>query len=194
MEKRIDLNQLFLAEEKQMQFLAKVALTYRLSLASLSELLNMDEDTIYKKLHKCNNGSVLTKSLDYLFGMNLSNQIEAKAHFVVLYRNLLNAKKLGDNRKIMQLLSPILDKKATALMRSCQNEQKKLSEEDYLLMLEYQLKYALSSRQIGYLFNVDLTFYRKKIRLLIAERPDLKERYENLIEYNMNLKGKRYGS
>lgn len=181
---RIDLSKLYSKEESQMKFLAHVALTYRLTLASLSELLGMDEDMIFRKLLKYNPSR--HQSFLYAFNVDFADQEEAKTKFVELYKSIFDAKKSKDKDKIAELLSTIDDSKFIEVLEHCKKRSvsSQLANDKLIVILKYQLKYALSYRGVAKIFKINPGQYNTRILELLESEPELKLQYEHLADYN----------
>lgn len=158
---RINLNDLYLEENKQLKFIAIAALTFRLDLTSLSELLGENPKIIYNRLlHK---QETFSKSLDYCFWKDSTNQTEAKLNFLSYYEALLLAKKRNDSLTFKTLLSTLSDKDVIAF----KNTRKKGStykKDDIETILSYQYKYAFSVEILVKTLKIDIDSYRKLLK------------------------------
>lgn len=195
---RINLSKIYSKEEHQMHFLSHVLLTYRLTLASLSELLGMTEDDIYNKLIIHNNGNLYV-AYKYALEIDYGNQDLAKENFISLYDSLLMAKKAKDKDKITELLSMVDDSKAIEVMNKRKNRKagEKVTDDMIEVMLNYQIKYALRSISVEKLFEMDRHSYFKYVSAYLKNNPELKLKYEHLADFNENkyeLRGSNHGA
>ena len=62
-----------------------------------------------------------------------------------------------------------------------------LTDNDYLTILNYQLKYAIPTRMIEKEFDIYRTTYTRRINKLLEQNPILQEKYQNLMNYDIDL-------
>ncbi len=164
------LYQMFPTKSKRMVFLAKCSLTFGLRLDALSELLKMDKDELLKEIILYN--QALRESLFLVFRHGMKLQDQAKNEFIEYFNQLCTFSVNKDMEKAKELLGVINDKDVIALRGKKRKE--KLSDEDVLTILKFQLKYMLDTTTIGKIFEIDRKSYARRVR-------NLDEKYTNLI-------------
>lgn len=164
------LYQMFPTKSKRMVFLAKCSLTFGLRLDALSELLKMDKDELLKEIILYN--QALRESLFLVFRHGMKLQDQAKNEFIEYFNQLCTFSVNKDMEKVKELLGVINDKDVIALRGKKRKE--KLSDEDVLTILKFQLKYMLDTTTIGKIFEIDRKSYARRVR-------NLDEKYTNLI-------------
>jgi len=186
---KLRLDVIYRSKEGQDKFLFHSALTFRLNLKSLSELFQMDEKEIYHTLIDTSPSCMY--GIRYLVYEDGTNQEEAKEKFVNYYKELLNAIRQKNIEEKNRLIDVISDKKIVDLSKRSSGD--KISNEEIITILRYQLKYSLTSSQIQRMFNVHRNNLLKRVRELPDEYQDLKDGYEKLSDYNADFY-KRSGS
>jgi len=175
----VDLSQLYQSEEKIYKFLAHATLTFRLTLPTLSELLGMTEDEVFSKLmeHK----PELSAAFEYLFVYEMLPQRDPRSNFLRYYMQLLNAKKTRDPEEQKRLLALISDKDAKKIKDTRSTESGRRQKLDIGTIIRYQLKYAIKSVDIAHMFHIGYSVYAREVNLFLADKPDLRCRYDNIM-------------
>ena len=184
---KLRLDVIYHSEESQYRFLIHAALTFRLHSNTLSDLFQMDEKELYEKLIQYANGTYY--ALMYLFYHDMKDQKVARKEFLNYYGELLNAIRNKDIDGKRRLISVISDKDALEFRKNFQ-EGNIISEEELIILLKYQLKYALTGDKMESIFLVERKNYQKRVKKLIEKHEDLRLDYENLLDYNID-KGKK---
>lgn len=174
--------------DKQMMFLLHLALTFRLKPSSISDLFQIDEKELLEKLVIISGNAY--NSLLFLIYHETFDQNVAKTNVVSYYRDLLNAKRKKDDATQKELLNKVTDALASEIIAS------KKSLEDFTLdelevLLRYQLKYTLSIIDLANTFNIDAKIYEERVPFILEHNPDLKERYEFIISFNLSSGGRK---
>ena len=158
------LYQMFPDENKRRRFIINCALTFGLRAETLAALLNTSVETIKSEL--LYNISYMHNSMQALFHIGMNNQEEAKQNFIEFFNKLVTAGKSNNKEEISNVLATISDRKTMQIMRREGRGTSKLSDEEILIILKYQLKYFLSTEKIEKIFHVHHTIYSKKIENL----------------------------
>lgn len=132
--------------EKRRKFLINCSLTFGLRLETLAEILGENKEKIYGELLYATD--YMHSSLLALFELGMNVQEDAKKEFIEFFNELVEANKKKDKEKIIELLNVISDKDAMNVIKKRKNGVNRLSEEDVLIILKYQLKYLLSTAKI----------------------------------------------
>lgn len=167
---------MFPDENKRRRFIINCALTFGLRAETLAALLNTSVETIKSEL--LYNINYMHNSMQALFHIGMNNQEEAKQNFIEFFNKLVTAGKSNNKEEISNVLATISDRKAMQIMRREGRGTSKLSDEEILIILKYQLKYFLSTEKIEKIFHVHHTIYSKKIENLKTEYPKLVSQYE----------------
>lgn len=171
-------------KDKRMLFLTKCALTFGLRLESLSMVLKLDKDELYKNMMYNN---PLWNSLDMLFKHGMVRQDIAIDNFINYFNELSKASSMNDKTKLMELLNLISDKNAKELIEGRKLVKKQLSGEDIITILKYQLKYMLPSKSVANLFNTSKSNYEKRVKALGEDYASLLSDYYCLEDYYKKL-------
>ena len=99
------------------------------------------------------------------------------------YRELLDAVRHKDAEEKKRLISIIGDSKAAELKKRHKTGEP-LTEEDIEILIKYQLKYALTSHDVAYIFEIDRNNYQKRVYKFLDANEQLRKEYECLINYN----------
>lgn len=186
----LDIDSLFQKEVNMKKFLLQCALTFRMKLPLLSELLNSPEDVIYNEMIR--NSDNIFLALLFLFNSDTTDQIKAKEQFLSFYDSFKEAIKNRDTKKRKELLGIICDEKAHLLSKT-RKEGDKISESDLETMLSYQLKYSLTAKDVSDYFNISLHHYVKIVNEYLSAHPEEKLNYEILVDIHKNNKFNRRG-
>ena len=179
----------FPTRQKRINFLTNCILTLGLRLETLSHLLGKDveiladilgenKEKIYGELLYATD--YMHSSLLTLFELGMNVQEDAKKEFIEFFNELVEANKKKDKEKIIELLNVISDKDAMSVIKKRKNGVNRLSEEDVLIILKYQLKYLLSTAKIEKIFQVHHSSYIPRVQSLREKYPVLVSQYEAL--------------
>jgi hypothetical protein len=173
----------FPTKEKRMRFIALSCLTFGIRVETLEELLGIDKNILYRELVDRND--FCSYSLEKLFWYGSKNQELAKASFLDFYERLLNSCKNRNDEEIKIILKEIGNHDAICIQKRKPNSR--ISDNDVRILIVYQLKYFLTSQQMGQIFNMDKNRYRKKVLAYFEQHPEEKElliEYDHLHDYN----------
>lgn len=168
--------------EKRRKFIINCSLTFGLRLETLAEILGENKEKIYGELLYATD--YMHSSLLALFELGMNVQEDAKKEFIEFFNELVEANKKKDKEKIIELLNVISDKDAMSVIKKRKNGVNRLSEEDVLIILKYQLKYLLSTAKIETIFQVHHSSYIPRVQSLREKYPVLVSQYEALTEIN----------
>lgn len=181
---KIDLNKLFNKKENQINFMYNSILTFRLQTNSIMELFDTEsllgvssEEEVFKKI--TSDLSSCYQSLIFLFNILHNDQEYQKAEFYKYYQKLLISKSYNMD-VFKDYLNDICDKeyyKLTSLRKES------LTDEDYLVLSKFQIKYALSSNYMQGVVGVGNSQYSKKVRKLHEDDPHFLDEFEQLMEH-----------
>lgn len=187
---RVEISRLYNSEDKQYRFVVMAALHFRLDLNSLSILLGKDQNIINQK---CKNYvSSMHNALEYLFTEELYSQEVAIQDFLIYYDELMNALNSGDKDKSSALVKLLADSQVRELKERYKSGDV-WSLEDLEILLNYQLKYAISTSNIGRNFSINRKTYADRLKSIFEIRPDLKDRYERLTEWHQRIYYDNFG-
>lgn len=167
-------------ELQQWELLMHLALTFRLKLTTLAELFQIEEQQLLGKILTYNKKAY--NSLLYLFYRDETDQEIAKEKFIHYYRELLKAIKVKNEAELTELLAQANDVKITEFA-SKRTPFTPLSDNEVGLLIDYQLKYGLTSLAIARKFGIDVTNYQKVTYNYLSDKPYLKERFDALLDY-----------
>lgn len=178
------LYQMFPDENKRRRFIINCALTFGLRAETLAALLNTSVETIKSEL--LYNISYMHNSMQALFHIGMNNQEEAKQNFIEFFNKLVTAGKSNNKEEISNVLATISDRKAMQIMRREGRGTSKLSDEQILAILKYQIKYMLETKSIARIFNIDRGTYSSRVRNLGPEYANLISDFDYLSDFYHN--------
>ena len=189
---KLRLDVLYNTKEKQYSFLKHAALTFRLHLDTLSNLFSIKEEEILENFVGNAGGSY--EAITFLFYHDGKNQKIAKENFISYYRELLNAISNKDKEAKKRLIEQIGDSKAIEFRNKERAINEKITDEEMMTLLRYQLKYALTALNMKSIFGINRQNYQRRIQILLENDPELRSDYEYLADYNSSLRtGTHYG-
>lgn len=181
---KLRIDKFYKNEEQQYIFLRRLALTFRARLPLLSELFHIDEEELFNKLRMYNRS--VEDSLKYLYYFDISDQEEAKRNIIAFYQELLTAVVKKDKETQKFLIGIIADSRIKSLIKE-KHLDRNLSDEEILVILEYQLKYALDHKDAAGMLGINPENYRRRVLAVISGDEELKTCYERLMDYNQHL-------
>ena len=186
--RKIVLNNLFKSNLNKKIFILETSLVFRLNLDSLFLLYDIDQifnvstkEELYKKM--LTDYYMIDYSLKYLFSNDNTDQNIAINNFINYYNKLMIALKMH-NETYKEYLDMLSDHEINDIKRK---ETFELTDNDYLTILNYQLKYAIPTRMIEKEFDIYRTTYTRRINKLLEQNPILQEKYQNLMNYDIDL-------
>ena len=190
----INVGLLYKNEDNQIKFIVLSALTFRLKLETLSELLQVNEEFLAKKMY--NEIKENYMALDYLFNNDYTNQDKAKNEFTKYYNELLLATRNKDVNKKKELISKIDNSDMNNILKKL-HEYPNLTDEQLEKAIKFQIKYSTMTVEmeniLGYKHYGD---YNRRITRFFAENsqnPQIKELegyYKSLTNYNSQIANK----
>lgn len=191
---------MFPLKEKRNEFFIDCILTFGLRLSSLSKIFGYTYVELFKLVVYGNEYKQV--SLNKVLNYGVIGDIEAEKNFLKFFQELVltyqrrevaykekNVKKyMEEKARYEEILDQLSDKRAISLMRK--NKIVKpgthLTDEEIIIILKYQIKYLLSSRQIEKLFPIDNSNYSKRVKKL--ENPQLISYYNSLSDFFNNFR------
>ena len=170
----------------QYKFIGLIALHFRLHLNTLSDIFRISEDEILNNVKSVFSEFSQEKAFNYLFTMDTTDQILAREEFNKFYSLYVYANSYNNIDLKKEYIRELNDAKAKDLKkrRKCGDP---LTNEDIEIIIRFQLKYALTTKDISYIFDIDRSNYNKRLNNFLVLNPHLKREYENLIAYNSAL-------
>ena len=184
------LQRLYRKPKNQARFLIHVIFTFKLTLESAGEVLDMNPDEI---LSIIKDNSYVD---DELLRLNLYTfhdrfQTRAKGRFIELYINLLDAVKRHDGEKFDAYMSIIDDSKYREL-REKRKTGERLTDEDIEIALRHQVKYLLTRFAITDDLKYSISTYTKRVEKILEDNPELSYSYHDIADfYKSNYLGGR---
>ena len=169
------------SKDKQIRILIHMVLTFRVKLKLLSRLFQFEEQELLNDIHNVSNDSI-NKALDYLFNYDEFNQEIALANLIDFYSRFIMARQRKDKNAQKRLINEIDDYKVKLVLKNLASMDKI----DFKSFLDYQFKYGLTLEETAKTLKIDSNIYENKIKEILAERKELKTRYELLEKFNAN--------
>lgn len=176
------LSTFYKTEDKQYIFLRRLALTFRVQLPLLSEIFQIPENELYQKIIDYN--FTYDLSLKYLFNFDMPNQGDARNGIIVYLNELLAAAKNKDVEMQKRLLAIITDAHMTQIIAKSKTQA--LNIDDYVHVMEYQIKHALSMRKTAALINMHPATYPGYVKKVFEVAPHLQEGYDKVSEFQLS--------
>lgn len=179
---KIELSVIYKEIENQYKFMVHAALTFRLHLDTLSNLLQIDENELLENMIRLVPNSY--NAITYLLYHDVNEQTIARQEFLSYYRELLNAIRTKDIEEKKRLISIVTDFNVAQIRKKHQLGDP-LSEQEIEAILKYQIKYALTQEEISLMFDINRANYSKRVEKIIQKNLGLKTKYEYLSDYNV---------
>lgn len=179
----ISLEKVYHTFENQYKFLVHVALYFRLHLDTLSTLFQIDEKKLLENMFKVSPGAY--DSLKMLFYHDGKDQNLARSNFISYFELLDEAISKNDLDEKRRLINLVTDAKALSIQKNRKPGQS-LTDEDFGVLLRYQLKYTLTADDISYIFSVKRDNYLVRIEKYLENKDELRSEYEYLVDYLKN--------
>lgn len=177
------LNKMFPTFKNKNNFIVMSILTFGITKESMADLLGI------------NTGELLTT---YIYPSSFCKSVERRWHhisntqdetvtnfsnlIVALYQAFLNR----DVESFKEEISEITDKFAKNIIDN-RKPGDKISDADILIILKYQIKYALSSGKTAKLFKIERKTYLKRVGKILEMYPEYEEAYKSLAIANQRL-------
>lgn len=171
------------SDKDKIIFLISLALTYRLNLEALTLLTNENEQKLYLKIAAYTSDKpLLTSAIKYLFEYE-DIDIQKNLMEAVLYlNNLEKAYRLQDVDLYKELLFFVGDTGIKELKEKRQNKEDELmTPSEYEMLLNYQMKYGLTTEYICHSFNVKRKNYNSFLNVHFDFHPEVKKHYKDMI-------------
>lgn len=172
------LYQLFPNSQKRTHFIKNCALTFGLSLETLSKLLKKDPKKLFVEL--VYEDVYLSESVNVLFRIGATFQEDAETAFLNFFEDLVKAAKSKDKEHINQVLEITKDTEAMKIKARATKGTINLTEEEILTILKYQMKYLLSVQKIEAIFKIHHKAYVARVLDLKSTNHALVSQFEAL--------------
>ena len=176
----LKLDSLFSKEKNKIMFLSHLALYFRAKLPLLEELFGYSKEELIEKIYYYN--SHCHESFEYLFNEDDYNQEIARINIINFFRDYVNAIIEKDFLTKNSLIKLIDDSSVSEFFLNHKKTNYK-TDEEMLLLINYQLKYAMSNKKMEEKFKFAYNGYIRRARSILQNYPELLERYEKLINY-----------
>ncbi len=170
------LNQMFPKPQNRKKVVIMSSLTFGLDADSLSKLLGQDKDTINTELVQ---RSGFGTSLLNRWHRITSTPEESQARFCEFLERLYQAYVQRDTQAFRKILREITD---YDFKQFIENHKKtdKLTPENILTILKYQVKYGLGIADVATICGVNRNSYSSKVHALLESYPEFQEYYDCL--------------
>lgn len=182
---------MFPTKEKRNKFIINSALTFGLRLETLSKIFQIDSKTLKTEL--LFKTIYMTESMQALFEIGMNNQEQATSNFIAFYNELVESAKNKDKEKIQEVMEVLKDTKAIKLMKREIPGTSKLTDEEILTILKYQIKYMLGVSQTASYFKIDRGLYAKRVRSLQDNYYDLVSDFDYLSDFYYKSNKRKIG-
>lgn len=172
---------MFPNEEKRKNFLVNCVLTFGLRAETLAMILNESVESINKKmLYESTN---FYENIRLVFERGMKRQDIALENFEKFYKKLTKAYLSGNKTQIKNVLLEISDQDVKSLLKRKPFDAKKMTTEEILIILKYQIKYMINLEMINKIFGLERHFYTNRVRNLGNEYFDLISDFNYLCDY-----------
>ena len=189
---KINPKRLYKHENEIFSFIYHSILEFRLKISTMANLLEMDENDLYKKLQ-----SFLDSYMQEVINTDLvfyeQNQEQAVCNFKIFYINLCHAKKTENKEELNKLTNMLydFDFKSLSYNRTPKTE---FTKEEALIALKYQLKHGKYNNDIANSLNIRPDTLSKGYKKVFEDNSKLKQRYDYLNEFHNQLRKKNNGA
>ena len=171
------LEKMFPTEEVRKRFLTMAILEFQLSMDDLEFLLGIDKKTLYDEYVYGNGNIGETVKKEFDFNSELPGV--AKERFLTYLNRLQRAIKYGNEKLAKSILEELYDKEIVKFKRNHEFGER-ISDEEILAMVKYQIKYLLSNNQLGKILNISKRNYSVRLQKLLPNYPDLQKKHDLL--------------
>ncbi len=175
------LTSMFPNEEKRRNFLVNCVLTFGLRAETLAMILNESVEVVSKKM--LYESTSFYENINLVFQHSMKRQDIALENFEKFYQKLTKAYLSGNKTQIKNVLLEITDQDVKSLLKRKPFDAKKMTSEEILIILKYQIKYMISLEMINKIFELERHFYANKVRNLGDEYSDLISDFNYLCDY-----------
>lgn len=175
----------FKNKKSQKEFLINCALTFRLHIDLLTELFQYEEvfdvntkEELYSALVSYNYS--IHNAMVYLLDIDNYNQELAMNEFKKFYAKFLISLKTK-NKVYIDYLNELNNHKFLEII---EKDSGTYNDDEYFSIVKYQLKYALSIREISRIISRSHSGYVYRAKKVLQDYPELLESYNRLIEFN----------
>ena len=175
-----ELEKLFPTEEVRKRFITMAILEFQLSVDDLEDLLGIDKKIIYEEFVYGNRniGENVKKEFDFygeLPGV-------AKERFLTYLNRLQRAIKYGNEKLAKSILEELYDKEIVKFKRNHEFGER-ISDEEILAMVKYQIKYSLTMQSLLNTFHINKKVYSRRLKEILPNYPDLQTKFEFLMDF-----------
>ena len=171
------LEKMFPTEEVRKRFITMAILEFQLSMDDLEYLLGIDKKTLYDEYVYGNGNIGETVKKEFDFNSELPGV--AKERFLTYLNRLQRAIKYGNEKLAKSILEELYDKEIVKFKRNHEFGER-ISDEEILAMVKYQIKYLLSNNQLGKILNISKRNYSVRLQKLLPNYPDLQKKHDLL--------------
>ena len=184
--KKKRINRMFSKDKNKYNFIALSALNFGIRLETLSEMLESDPQELFGILHR--NCDYLIYPLRFLFEHGAIDQLVARTNFEDYLNKVYLAFITGDKTALDTLLKQIKDSEIIEFQKRHNNKSLyyKITDADIIILAKYQIKYGISSKNMGTKFNINVPNYLKRVEKLPDEYSMLKSNVFYLEDYYEN--------
>ena len=168
---------MFKSEIEQNEFISLCSLEFSLTLVTLSNLLGMTEEEVYKRVVDRN--PKYNNSMQFQIAYSDEDQELAKQKFMQYFYKICIAYSKKDIEEYKRLLRKIKDADFFEMLA---NKKDFYTDEEIIRIVKYQIKYKLSNHQISELCNIADSNYRRRISKLLEKYPKLQLKYQALAD------------
>ena len=174
------LQEMFPTEKNRQNFIIMSILTFGLTKESIASLLGISIDELLTSYVYPSNYSL---SVNKRWHHISNSQNDAIMKFSTLVGSLYQAYLSKDRDAFKEGLSQITDKFAKNII-DARNPGDKISDEDILTILKYQIKYALSASRTALVFKIERKTYIRRVNKILELHPEYEEAYKSLATTN----------
>lgn len=164
---------MFKSEIEQNEFISLCSLEFSLTLVTLSNLLGMNEEEVYKRVVDRN--PKYNNSMQFQIAYSDEDQELAKQKFMQYFYKICIAYSKKDIEEYKRLLRKIKDADFFEMLA---NKKDFYTDEEIIRIV----KYKLSNHQISELCNIADSNYRRRISKLLEKYPKLQSKYQALAD------------
>jgi len=176
----LNINVFGVTQEKQMNVLKHMILTFRPKLSLLSELFQIEENQLYELIMLYAKDS--SESIKYIFEFEYTDQNVAREKIISFYQDLVNAKNSKDKNEISSVWAQIDDSRYERFKNNRQ-PLSRLCDEDIELVVSYQLKKCCAQEEACKTLGISFSQYKIRLKEIICPGHPLYNQYEQLAAY-----------
>lgn len=174
------LEKMYPTEERRYHFIARCILNFKFTIDTACSIFKIEKNELDRKLEF--HESKVSQSLNYHLFHSPFDQDSAKSEFITYFNKLKQAYLNRDIEAFKKQVQELNDSDAIKIKKEHEKNHRR-SDEEILIILNYQLKYAISSTAIEKIFSIKRAMYKDRVEALADRYPLLVSNFHYLSDF-----------